>query len=94
MQHDTIALLHTRPECRVFLSRKTGKSVMSKRCDVCGKGPQVGKQYTFLRSHFNPHGKRRWLPNLQPFKAAVGNTVKRLKVCTSCIKAGKVQRAL
>ncbi|MBP9094669.1 50S ribosomal protein L28 [bacterium] len=67
---------------------------MAKRCDVCGKGPQTGVQYTFLRSHWNPHGKRRWLPNLQPFKALVGKTVKRMKVCTSCIKAGKVKRAV
>ena len=54
----------------------------------------TGYNYTFLRSHWNPHTKRRWLPNLQPFKAQVGNTVKRLKVCTSCIKGGKVARAV
>jgi large subunit ribosomal protein L28 len=67
---------------------------MAKRCDVCGKGPMTGYGYTFLRSHYNPHNKRRWLPNLQPVKAIVQNTVKRLKVCTSCIKAGKIKRAV
>ncbi|MBC7997307.1 MAG: 50S ribosomal protein L28 [Leptolyngbya sp.] len=67
---------------------------MAKRCDVCDKGPQTGLGYTFLRSHYNPHAKRRWLPNLQPVRAKVNNTVKKMKVCTSCIKAGKVQRAL
>lgn len=66
---------------------------MAKRCDVCGKGPMTGFNYTFLRSHFNPHNKRRWLPNLQPVRAVVNKAVKRLKVCTSCIKAGKVVRA-
>jgi large subunit ribosomal protein L28 len=68
---------------------------MAKCCDVCGKGPQTGYNYTFLRSHWNPHNKRRWLPNLQPVRAVrpTGGTA-RLKVCTSCIKAGKVKRAV
>jgi large subunit ribosomal protein L28 len=67
---------------------------MAKRCDVCGKGPRTGYSYTFLRSHWNAHDKRRWLPNLQPVRAVVKNSIKRLKVCTSCIKAGKIQRAV
>jgi large subunit ribosomal protein L28 len=54
----------------------------------------TGVNYTFLRSHFNPHNNRRWMPNLQPVRALVDKTVKRLKVCTSCIKAGKIQRAV
>lgn len=67
---------------------------MAKRCDVCGKGPMVGRNYTFLRSHWNPHNKRRWLPNLQTVRARLQDTVKRMKVCTSCLKRGKVVRAL
>ena len=54
----------------------------------------TGTNYTFLRSHWNPHNKRRWLPNLQSVRARVNNSVKRMKVCTSCLKAGKVARAL
>jgi large subunit ribosomal protein L28 len=67
---------------------------MAKRCDVCEKGPTTGRSYTFLRSHWNPHNKRRWLPNLQPVRVKLQNSVKKMKVCTSCLKAGKVQRAL
>ncbi|MBI1269330.1 50S ribosomal protein L28 [bacterium] len=67
---------------------------MAKRCEVCGKGPRTGLNYTFLRSHWNPHNKRRWLPNLQSVKARINNTVKRMKVCTSCLKKGKISRAL
>jgi large subunit ribosomal protein L28 len=69
-------------------------TIMAKRCDVCNKGPMTGYGYTFLRSHWNAHAKRRWLPNLQPVKAVVNKSIKRLKVCTSCIKAGKIQRAV
>ena len=63
---------------------------MSYRCDICGKGPQVGMNV----SHSHRRTKRRLLPNLQPVRVSdgMGGTV-RLRVCVSCIKAGKVQRA-
>jgi large subunit ribosomal protein L28 len=61
---------------------------MAKRCDVCGKGPLVG----YSVSHSNHRTKKRSLPNLQPVKTMINGVVMRLKVCTSCIKAGKVQR--
>jgi len=66
---------------------------MSKQCETCGKAPTTGYNYTFLRSHFNPHNKRRWLPNLQKIRVNVGGQVKRMKVCTSCIKAGRIHKA-
>ena len=33
-------------------------------------------------------------PNLQSVKAVVNGTTKRIRVCTSCLKAGKVQKAM
>lgn len=66
---------------------------MARRCETCGKGPQTGMGYTFLRSHYNPHNKRRWLPNLQNIRVKVGSMVKRMNVCVGCIKAGKVHKA-
>jgi large subunit ribosomal protein L28 len=36
--------------------------------------------------------KRRWNVNLQPVRASVNGAAKRIKVCTSCIKSGKVQK--
>jgi len=40
------------------------------------------------------HTKRRWMPNLQRVRVAgeSGNT--HMRVCTSCIKAGKVRKAI
>ncbi|NEG96215.1 50S ribosomal protein L28 [Bifidobacterium primatium] len=61
---------------------------MAARCAVCGKGPQVG--YTVSHSHIR--NKRRFLPNLQSVHTRVDGENVRLRVCTSCIKAGKVQR--
>ncbi|HMV26353.1 50S ribosomal protein L28 [bacterium] len=61
-----------------------------KRCDVCGKSPMYGNNV----SHANNRTKRRWLPNLQEVRAKMNNgAVKRVKVCTQCIKSGKVAKA-
>jgi large subunit ribosomal protein L28 len=57
-------------------------------CEVCGKKPTFGNNI----SHSHRRTRRRWNPNIQSVRAVVGGTAKRLKVCTSCIKAGKVSR--
>ena len=63
---------------------------MASVCDVCGKGPGFGHNV----SHVAPATNRRWDPNIQTVRvAAGGGNTKRLQVCTSCIKAGKVARA-
>ena len=59
---------------------------MAANCDVCGKGPSFGHSI----SHSHRRTKRRWNPNIQTVRAMVGRTPKKLNVCTSCIKAGKV----
>jgi len=63
---------------------------MAKRCKICGKRPLVGMNV----SHSHRRTKRRQLPNLQRVKAVVGGAPVRLTVCTSCLKAGKVNRAV
>ena len=63
---------------------------MAQRCDICGKGPAVGHKI----SHAHNVTKRRWLPNLVPLRARIGGAVKRLRVCTRCLKAGKVSKVL
>jgi len=62
---------------------------MARRCETCGKGPMVGHNV----SHSNVKTKRRMLPNLQAVRVQVGNSSRRLKICTSCLKAGKAQSA-
>ena len=63
---------------------------MSKRCEICGKGPMVGHNV----SHSHNLTKRRWLPNLQKIKVKVNGSTKRLRVCTSCIKSGRVTKVV
>jgi len=62
---------------------------MAQVCELCGKGPQFGNNI----SHAHNVTRRRWNPNLQSVKAAVAGGTKRVKVCTSCIKSGKVVKA-
>ena len=63
---------------------------MSKVCNVCGKGPQVG----YNVSHAHNRTKRRWLPNLQTIRANIDGIKKRIKVCTACIRSGRVVKAV
>ena len=63
---------------------------MSKKCEICGKGPLYGNNV----SHANNKTRRRWLPNLQKVRAIIDGKAKRIKVCTSCIKKGMVQKAV
>jgi len=59
-------------------------------CHVCKKKPSVGNKV----SHSNRKSKRMWLPNLQSVRIVVGGKVKKVYVCTKCLKAGKVTKAL
>lgn len=62
---------------------------MAKVCYSCGKGPSYGNN----RSHSLRATRRRWNPNLQKIRIQDGATVRREWVCTSCLKAFKVQKA-
>jgi large subunit ribosomal protein L28 len=57
-------------------------------CEVCGKRPQFGMKL----SHSHRRSKRRWNPNVQRIRAIVNGSPRRVNACTSCIKAGKVQK--
>ena len=59
---------------------------MAQVCELCGKGPQFGNNI----SHAHNVTRRRWNPNLQTVKAVTSGVAKRVRVCTSCIKSGKV----
>lgn len=62
---------------------------MAFKCDICGKGPLVGNQV----SHANNKTKKRTLPNLQRVRAVVDGSHRHIRVCTRCLKAGKVTKA-
>jgi large subunit ribosomal protein L28 len=61
---------------------------MAQRCDICGKGPRFGSRV----SHAHNVTSRRFNPNLQRMRAVVDGVQKRVKVCTRCLRSGKVQK--
>ena len=63
---------------------------MARRCDICGKGPAVGHRV----SHAHNLSKRRWLPNLVSMRAMLDGKPKRIRVCTRCLKGGKVTKVI
>jgi large subunit ribosomal protein L28 len=56
---------------------------------MCGKGPQFGNNI----SHAHNVTRRRWNVNLKEVRAIVQGTHKRVRVCSSCLKSGKVVKA-
>jgi len=75
---------------------------MPKTCEICGKGPIPGVKYKrrgMIKRKGGAGSKivgktlRKFLPNLQKVKANIKGTIKRIDVCTKCLKAGKVVKA-
>ncbi len=75
---------------------------MSRVCEICGKGPIAGrtiarrglaKKKGGVGKKITGITKRRFLPNLQTIHVNLKGTRKRIKVCTACIKAGKIIKA-
>lgn len=63
---------------------------MARICYVCGKGPTFGNNV----SHANNKTRRRWLPNLQRVRIMTDEEqVRRVRVCTRCLSAGKIRKA-
>ena len=62
---------------------------MARKCAVCSKGPTFGNNV----SHANNKTIRRWYPNLQVMRTRVDGEIKRIRVCTSCIRSNKVVKA-
>ena len=76
---------------------------MPRECAICGKRVEVGYQYTYrgLAKHKGGVGvkvtgktKRKFRPNLQKVRSVAGGTSRRVRVCTRCIKSGKIVKPL
>ena len=61
---------------------------MSQVCEYCGKKPQVGNNV----SHAHNKTKRRFNPNLQKVCTVENGQVRRVRVCTRCLRSGKIQK--
>ena len=77
---------------------------MARKCDVCGKGPQMGNQVTTRGKQKYLGGvgtkitgitRRQFKPNLQRVRVTTPNgTHRRINVCTQCIRSGAVTKVV
>lgn len=63
---------------------------MARVCEVCGKKPAFGNNV----SHAHNVTARRWLPNLQRVRVLINGAARRMRVCTRCIRSGKIKKAV
>jgi large subunit ribosomal protein L28 len=75
---------------------------MSRVCEICGKSPTTGnrivrrglaKKKGGIGLHTTGITKRRFIPNIQRIRVSENGGVRTRRVCTSCIKAGKITKA-
>ena len=73
-----------------------------KQCAICGKGPVIGHRITKRGMSKKEGGVgrknvrvnlRRFLPNLQPATVILNGVIRRARVCTACLKSGRVIKA-
>lgn len=62
---------------------------MAKVCEICGKKPIYGSNI----SHSHKVTNRRWEPNLQKIKVDIDGETRTMKVCTACIRSGRIKKA-
>ncbi len=76
---------------------------MGMQCEVCGKKPTVGNQYSRrgkakylggIGRKVTGISKRRFKPNLQNMQCQVGGSVKTMRVCVQCVRSGLVIRPI
>jgi len=77
---------------------------MACKCEVCGKGPQVGNQVTTRgkKKYLGGVGtkitgitRRKFKPNLQRVRISTRNgTHKTLNVCVQCIRSGAITKVI
>jgi len=75
---------------------------MSKICALCGKKPSAGrtisrrglaKKKGGVGRRITGVSRRRFLPNLKTVHVIINGAPKRIRICTKCLKAGKVTKA-
>ncbi|MCX7014754.1 MAG: 50S ribosomal protein L28 [Candidatus Sumerlaeota bacterium] len=58
-------------------------------CEFCGKKRQVGMNV----SHAHNRTKRIYKPNVHRMRAKIDGTVRRVYICSSCLRAGRIAKA-
>ncbi len=65
------------------------------RCEICDKGIRTGHRISITRSQVSRRANKTWKPNIKKVKIVEENgTHRTVKICTRCLRANKVKRAV
>ena len=65
------------------------------KCEVCSKDMMFGRHISITRSQVSRRAKRNWKVNVRRVKIVDSKGTSRYAyVCTSCLRSGKVTRAV
>lgn len=64
------------------------------KCEICEKSRITGRRISITRSQVSRRAKRAWKPNIKKIRINDNGTVKTINICTSCLRSGKVTRAV
>lgn len=64
------------------------------RCEICDKGQRTGHRISINRSQVSRRANKTWKPNVKKVKIIENGTVKSIYICTRCMRANKVTRAI
>ena len=76
---------------------------MARVCEICGKKTAVGhklerrglpKKKGGVGLKITGKTKRKFMPNIQTMRANINGSIKRIKICTRCMNAGKVVKVV
>ena len=70
-------------------SEMQGGAIIMAKCAVCEKGVHFGIKV----SHSHRRSNRVWKSNIKRVSCKVNGVPKKLYVCSSCLRSGKVERA-
>ncbi|MGI6094276.1 MAG: 50S ribosomal protein L28 [Lachnospiraceae bacterium] len=59
------------------------------KCAICEKAAHFGNNV----SHSHRRSNRMWKSNIKSVRVNVNGNAKKMYVCTSCLRSGKVERA-
>lgn len=77
----------------VDFSKSIGGAIVMAKCAICEKTLSHGNKISIARSHVSRRSTRTWKPNLRTVKAIVDGEIKRISVCSKCLRSGKIKRA-
>lgn len=63
------------------------------KCEICGKGNLKGHRISITRSQVSRRAKKTWKPNVHKITVVINGVVKKINVCTKCMRAKKFKRA-